>query len=100
MNIVTKFKEWVGAFFPLTPDQGPQPEIVDKHSPLIKKKKLADPAWAEEAETTTDPYYEKMTKKELEEYARKTYNIELDRRHNKKRLINQIRKHKRTVKSV
>ena len=97
INIITKIKEWIGTFFPLTPDQGPQPELVDKHSPLIKKKKLADPAWAEqhEATTTTEPYFEKMTKRQLEEYARKEFNVELDRRHNKKRLMNQVKKLKK-----
>ena len=33
-----------------------------------------------------------MSKKQLEAFARKELNIELDRRHNKKRLLNQVRK--------
>ena len=38
------------------------------------------------------PLYEQMTKKELETYAREEFNVDLDRRHNKKRLLNQVRK--------
>jgi hypothetical protein len=33
-----------------------------------------------------------MTKKQLEVFARKEFKVELDRRHNKKRLLNQVRK--------
>ena len=33
-----------------------------------------------------------MTKKELETYAREEFNVNLDRRHNKKRLLNQVKK--------
>ena len=94
MNIITKFKEWAGTFLPLTPDQGPQQaKIVDRHSPLDVKKKLATAKKRQiaAATTTTDPYYEKMTKRQLEEYARKEFNVELDRRHNKKRLISRIK---------
>ena len=74
-NIITRFKEWAGTFLPLTPDQGPQEEATPATPP-----------------TSVDPIYEKMTKRELEEYARKEFNVELDRRHNKKRLLNQIKK--------
>ena len=42
--------------------------------------------------TTVDPLYEQMTKRELETYAREKFNVDLDRRHNKKRLLNQIHK--------
>ena len=35
---------------------------------------------------------ESMTKKQLEAFARDEFNVELDRRHNKKRLLNQVRK--------
>jgi|TARA_B100000378_G_scaffold273573_1_gene266729 hypothetical protein len=35
---------------------------------------------------------ESMTKKQLEVFARKEFKVELDRRHNKKRLLNQVRK--------
>ena len=44
------------------------------------------------ATTTVDPLYEQMTKRELETYAREKFNVDLDRRHNKKRLLNQIHK--------
>ena len=99
-NLITKVKEWAGAFLPLTPDQGPQnnPKIIDKHSPLDVKKKLATvkkqqikAAIKERDCGTPEPYYEKMTKRQLEEYARKEFNVELDRRHNKKRLISRIK---------
>jgi len=103
-NIITKIKEWTGAFFPLTPDKGPQLDIVDRHSPLDvkkKKKKLAKVRTSRGTSTSTSsaihspesiaPYYEKMTKRQLEEYARKEFNVELDRRHNKKRMIAKIK---------
>ena len=89
-NFITRVKEWAGTFLPLTPDQGPQPEIVDRHSPLDVKKRLAA-----EKPTSNSHNFEKMTKRQLEEYARKEFNVELDRRHNKKRLINQVKKLKK-----
>ncbi|HIL26166.1 MAG TPA: hypothetical protein EYG21_02055 [Nitrospinaceae bacterium] len=60
-----------------------QPEIIDKHSPLIKKKKLA--------EETPQVDLESMTKIQLEEYSRNVLGVELDRRHNKKTLISKIK---------
>ncbi len=94
-NLITRVKEWAGTLLPITPDKGPQhADIVDRHSPLDVKKKLATAKKRQIAAattTTTDPYYEKMTKRQLEEYARKEFNVELDRRHNKKRLINKIK---------
>ena len=97
-NIITKIKEWTGAFFPLTPDKGPQLDIVDRHSPLDVKKKLAkvrtsrgSTSSAIHSPESIAPYYEKMTKRQLEEYAKKEFNVELDRRHNKKRMIAKIK---------
>ena len=99
-NIITKIKEWTGAFFPLTPDKGPQLDIVDRHSPLDVKKKLAKVRTSRGSTSTSSaihspesiaPYYEKMTKRQLEEYAKKEFNVELDRRHNKKRMIAKIK---------
>ena len=59
-----------------------QPEIIDKHSPLIKKKKLA--------KETPKVDLQSMTKIQLEEYGRNVLGVELDRRHNKKTLISEI----------
>ena len=61
-------------------------DIVDKHSPLDKKKKLAEPA-KKIKEAAID--LKSMTKRQLEEYGR-TLGIELDRRHNKKSLIKKL----------
>ena len=38
------------------------------------------------------PPYESMTKKELETYTQENFNVDLDLRHNKKLLVNQVQK--------
>ena len=53
-----------------------EPEEID---PIIKKVK-------------DDVNIETMTKKQLEAFCRKEFGVELDRRHNKKRLLSQARK--------
>ena len=55
---------------------------------FLKKEKIP----VQPPSTTVDPIYENMTKRELETYAREEFNVNLDRRHNKKRLLNQVKK--------
>jgi hypothetical protein len=64
-------------------------DIVDKHSPLDKKKKLAEPAESLKKVKEAAIDLKSMTKRQLEEYGR-TLGIELDRRHNKKSLIKKL----------
>ena len=56
--------------------------------PFLKKEKIP----VQPPATTVDPIYENMTKRELETYAREEFKVDLDRRHNKKRLVSQVKK--------
>lgn len=55
---------------------------------FLKKEKIP----VQPSSTTVDPIYENMTKRELETYAREEFKVDLDRRHNKKRLVSQVKK--------
>ncbi len=83
--MISAVKNWIKN---LTGMIGLEPEVESIHKPKeikIGKNRKSPP-------TTVDPIYESMTKKELETYAREEFNVNLDRRHNKKRLLNQIKK--------
>ena len=81
-------KNWIKN---LTGIIGLEPEVESvAHKP--KEIKIGKGRKSPPATTTVDPLYEQMTKRELETYAREKFNVDLDRRHNKKRLLNQIHK--------
>lgn len=82
MNILNKMKAWfIGSGYT---ESTKKPKIPINHEPI-------------EIEPAIDRLnnsirIESMTKKQLEVFARKEFKVELDRRHNKKRLLNQVRK--------
>ena len=76
MNILNKMKAWfIGSGYAET-------------AKIQKRTINHEPIEIEPAEVNI----ESMTKKQLEAFARDEFNVELDRRHNKKRLLNQVRK--------
>ena len=79
-------KNWIKN---LTGIIGLEPEV---ESVAHKPKEIKIGRKSSPTTTTVDPIYENMTKRELETYAHEKFNVNLDRRHNKKRLLNQIHK--------
>jgi hypothetical protein len=78
MNILNKMKAWLwGSTYDQVVERQKDNKIIN-HEPIE-----IEPA---------DVDIESMTKKQLEAFARDEFNVELDRRHNKKRLLNQVRK--------
>ena len=67
-------------------------KLLGKVYYLPKEYRTHLPPEKSDESTTVDPIYENMTKRELETYAHEKFNVNLDRRHNKKRLLNQIHK--------
>ena len=81
MDILKTVKAWILG-------TGGYEQVVERHAENNNTKVVNH----EPVEVEPAPDIEKMTKKQLEAFARETFNVELDRRHNKKRLINQVRK--------
>ena len=73
----------------------PEPAVVT--APVVEE---APPIEEEVADTIAAPVnFESMSKDELEDYGR-TVGIELDRRHNKKKLIKELEDHIQYIESV
>ena len=70
--------------------QTPAPVVEEAPAPVVEEAPRPE---EEVADTVAAPInYESMTKDELEDYGR-TVGIELDRRHNKKKLIKELEDH-------
>ena len=75
----------------------PAPVVVTAPAPVVEE---APPIEEEVADTIAAPVnFESMSKDELEDYGR-TVGIELDRRHNKKKLIKELEDHIQYIESV
>ena len=75
----------------------PEPVVVAAPAPVVEE---APPIEEEVADTIAAPVnFESMSKDELEDYGR-TVGIELDRRHNKKKLIKELEDHIQYIESV
>ena len=71
----------------------PAPVVEEAPAPVVEEAPRPE---EEVADTIAAPInFESMTKDELEEYGR-TVGIELDRRHNKKKLIKELEDHLET----
>lgn len=68
----------------LVVDAGPDPIIVE-HDDIVKV------SIQEEVEVSDTPDFQSMTKKQLDEWAEETLGIQLDRRHTKAKLIEEIK---------
>ena len=76
------------------------PEPVVVAAPPAPEVEEAPPIEEEVADTIAAPVnFESMSKDELEDYGR-TVGIELDRRHNKKKLIKELEDHIQYIESV
>ena len=86
MDILKIVKAWILG-------TGGYEKVVERHAENNKKVVNHEPI---EVQPTSDKIdmrqIESMSKKQLEAFAREEFNVDLDRRHNKKRLLNQIRK--------
>ena len=70
--------------------QTPAPVVEEAPAPVVEEAPRPE---EEVADTVAAPInYESMSKDELEDYGR-TVGIELDRRHNKKKLIKELEDH-------
>ena len=72
----------------------PAPAPVAAPEPVVEVVEVVvevpDPVVEEEV--SEDPHFEDMSKRELEAYGRE-HGIELDRRHSKKRLVEELEEH-------
>ena len=64
--------------------------IINILKEIFKPKEKLNPV--QPPSTTVDHRFDNMTKREIAFIAREEFNGNLDRRHNKKRLINQMKK--------
>ena len=71
----------------------PEPVVVTAPAPVVEEAPRPEEEVADIIATPTN--FESMTKDELEDYGR-TVGIELDRRHNKKKLIKELEDHLET----
>ena len=79
-------------------EEAPAPVVEEAPAPVVEE----EPPIPEEevADTIAPPVnFESMSKDELEDYGR-TVGIELDRRHNKKKLIKELEDHIQYIESV
>ena len=79
-------------------EEAPAPVVEEAPAPVVEEE---PPRPEEEVADTiaTSTNFESMTKDELEDYGR-TVGIELDRRHNKKKLIKELEDHIQYIESV
>ena len=68
----------------------PEPVVVTAPAPVVEEAPRPEEEVADTIATPTN--FESMTKDELEDYGR-TVGIELDRRHNKKKLVKELEDH-------
>ena len=72
----------------------PAPVVEEAPAPIVEEAPRPEEEVADTIATSTN--FESMTKDELEDYGR-TVGIELDRRHNKKKLIKELEDHLATT---
>ena len=92
MDILKIVKAWILG-------TGGYEKVVERHTENNKKAKKVkkvvnhEPIEVQPTSEKIDiRQIESMSKKQLEAFAREEFNVDLDRRHNKKRLLSQIRK--------
>ena len=75
----------------------PAPVVEEAPAPVVEEAPRPEEEVADTIAATVN--FESMTKDELEDYGR-TVGIELDRRHNKKKLIKELEDHIQYIESV
>ena len=91
---MSKFGDLIAGVSGVPVVETPAPVVEEAPAPVVEEA----PRPEEEVADTiaTSPNFESMTKDELEDYGR-TVGIELDRRHNKKKLIKELEDHLATT---
>ena len=104
---MSKFGDLIAGVSGVPVVETPAPVVEEAPAPVVEEAPPA-PVVAEEpprpeeevADTISAPInFESMSKDELEDYGR-TVGIELDRRHNKKKLIKELEDHIQYIESV
>ena len=85
---MSKFGDLISGATPETVVEAPTPVVEEAPAPVVEEA----PAPVVEEEVSSPVSFDSMSKDELEDYGR-TVGIELDRRHNKKKLIKELEDH-------
>ena len=86
---MSKFGDLIAGVSGETVVAAPAPVVEEAPAPVVEEAPRPE---EEVADTVAAPDFESMSKDELEDYGR-TVGIELDRRHNKKKLIKELEDH-------
>ncbi len=87
---MSKFGDLISGVTPKTVVEAPTPVVEEAPAPVVEEAPRPE---EEVADTVAAPVsFDSMSKDELEDYGR-TVGIELDRRHNKKKLIKELEDH-------
>ena len=94
---MSKFGDLISGVTPETVVETPTPVVEEAPVPVVEEPPRPE---EEVADTIAAPLsFDAMSKDELEDYGR-TIGIELDRRHNKKKLIKELEDHIQYLESV
>ena len=86
---MSKFGDLIAGVSGVPVVEAPVPVVEEAPAPVVEEAPRPE---EEVADTVAAPDFESMSKDELEDYGR-TVGIELDRRHNKKKLIKELEDH-------
>ena len=87
---MSKFGDLIAGVSGVPVVETPGPVVEEAPAPVVEEAPRPEEEVADTIATSTN--FESMTKDELEDYGR-TVGIELDRRHNKKKLIKELEDH-------
>ena len=91
---MSKFGDLIAGVSGVPVVETPAPVVEEAPAPVVEEVPRPEEEVADTIATSTN--FESMTKDELEDYGR-TVGIELDRRHNKKKLIKELEDHLATT---
>ena len=91
---MSKFGDLIAGVSGVPVVETPAPVVEEAPAPVVEEAPRPEEEVADTIATSTN--FESMTKDELEDYGR-TVGIELDRRHNKKKLIKELDEHLATT---
>ena len=94
---MSKFGDLIAGVSGVPVVETPAPVVEEAPAPVVEEAPRPEEEVADTIATSTN--FEAMTKDELEDYGR-TVGIELDRRHNKKKLIKELEDHIQYIESV
>ena len=94
---MSKFGDLIAGVSGVPVVETPAPVVEEAPAPVVEEAPRPEEEVADTIAATVN--FESMTKDELEDYGR-TVGIELDRRHNKKKLIKELEDHIQYIESV